>query len=105
LPAFAQALKQCHDPADWKIILESTASMMKAMGRENPLKESDYADITNEVMVSIGDSDKMVSHEETINVYKKLKKGSLTVFSNTPHPIEQIDVLLVSNAIKKFMEE
>jgi len=104
LPVFAQALKQRHAPADWKAVLTNTAGMMREMGKNNPLKESDFSDIEGEVMVSVGDSDKMVSHEETINVYKKFKKGSLTVFPNTPHPIEQIDVLMLSNAIKKFME-
>ena len=55
-------------------------------------------------MISIGDHDKMVTLEETISVFRKLKNSFLTVFPHTPHPIEQVDVSLVSDAIIKFMK-
>lgn len=102
IPAFANALKQRHHPNDWKQVLSSTADMMLAMGKENPLKTTDYNSIGQPVMISIGDRDKMVSLEETAAVYRQLKNGQLLVLPNTPHPLEQVSVERLSSEIKLF---
>jgi pimeloyl-ACP methyl ester carboxylesterase len=102
LPAFAKALEQRHHPNDWKDVMSATAAMMMEMGRENPLKNEDHASITNEVTISIGDRDKMVTLEETIAVYRQLKNAKLLVIPNTPHPLEQVSIPRLSHEIKRF---
>ena len=66
--------------------------MMIDLGNEPELKSSDFELIENEVLVSVGDRDSMVTIDETVDVYKKLKKGSLLVLPDTPHPVEKINI-------------
>ena len=90
LPKFAALLQQRHLPQDWKRILQYTAAMMQEMGQENPLTTEDLEMISCPVLLMIGDSDKMVSIEETLAVYRKLPNAQLTVLPKTQHPIEQV---------------
>lgn len=102
IPSFAKALEQRHQPNDWKKVMSATAQMMLEMGKDNPLKSDDYASITNEAMISIGDRDKMVSLEETIAVYRQLKNARLLVIPDTPHPLEQVSIDRLSSEVKSF---
>lgn len=92
IPAFAKELEARHSPQDWKAVLKKTSEMMIDLGNEPELKSSDFELIENEVLVSVGDRDSMVTIDETVDVYKKLKKGSLLVLPDTPHPVEKINI-------------
>src|SRR5688572_24423855 len=52
LPQFAQSLQERHAPADWKIIMKKTSEMMIGLAKK-PLKESDFNQIRNPVLVCI----------------------------------------------------
>jgi hypothetical protein len=103
LPAFAKTLEECHAPESWKQVLEKTKDMLLGLGQQNVLTLSDYTNIQTPVQVLIGDRDKMVSLEETIAVYKQLTNGQLGVLPATPHPIEQVDMELLTFYIKRFI--
>lgn len=83
-------------------MLEKTREMMINLGKENNLLINDYSLIENEVLVGIGDRDKMVTIEETVDVYLTLKSGKLLVLPNTPHPLEQVSVERLVYEIKNF---
>lgn len=105
IPDFANELSKRHSPADWKKVLHKTAEMMIDMGKENNLtnlKKEDLALIKNEVRISVGDKDKMVSIEESLNAYRSLGNGSFYVIPDTPHPIEKVFVKRLSEEIKIF---
>lgn len=102
VPKFAEELKQRHQGQDWEKVLEKTSEMMKNLGKQNELREEDYAEIKNEVMVGVGDTDKMVTLEETISVYRRLKNGRLIVLPETPHPLEQADTVRLGFEIERF---
>ncbi|MBS1552331.1 MAG: alpha/beta hydrolase [Bacteroidetes bacterium] len=102
LPAFAVELEKRHSPEDWKIVLNKTARMMIELGKNKTLKDEDFSQIENTVLVSVGDRDKMVSIEETVDVYRKLRNGSLYILPDTPHPIEKINVERLVNEVKIF---
>lgn len=104
IPAFAQVLKERHSPADWKTVLQKTADMMQKMGKENPLSGKDFKEITNEVMVSAGDRDTMVSMEETMVVYRFLQNGKLLVIPDTQHPIEKVNTQRLAYEIRQFFK-
>ena len=104
LPAFAQTLAGRHQPGDWKIVLQKTIGMMTAMGNKNPLSLQDYETIEHPVMISIGDKDSMVTLEETTDVCRKLKNARLTVFPDTPHPIEKADPDKLVNEVIGFFK-
>jgi pimeloyl-ACP methyl ester carboxylesterase len=103
-PAYAEELKHRHSPEDWKVVLQKTADMMIELGHNNTLKDEDYRAIEAEVLVSVGDRDKMVSIDETLGVYKQLKNGQMLVMPNTPHPIEKVDPDRLVHSIKEFFK-
>jgi len=102
VPKFAEELSARHGADKWVTVLEKTAGMMTALGTNNLLTAETLAEIQNEVLVGIGDSDKMVTLEETIAAYKALPKAKLLVMPGTPHPIEQVDVARLVSEVERF---
>lgn len=102
VPKFAEELKERHHPQDWEKVLFKTAEMMNNLGKKNELTANDYKEIEHEILIAIGDRDKMVSLEESMVVYKTLKNGSLLVLPHTPHPLEQVDKERLAREIKCF---
>jgi len=101
VPAFARALELRHSPNDWKVVVEKTAAMMMGMGERNPLSLEDYKVIDRAVVIAVGDRDMMVGLEETIAVYKEIKKAELVVLPRMGHAIEELDLQLFSLMIDK----
>jgi pimeloyl-ACP methyl ester carboxylesterase len=104
VPAFAETLKQRHQPNDWKLILDKTKMMLLQMGRQNPLQLNDYAFIHQPVLLLLGDNDKMVSREETEAVQKALPNGSFQLLEQTSHPIEKVNPVVLAEIIREFCE-
>lgn len=102
VPAFAEQLKNRHSPQDWKEVLNKTAEMMLNLGKDPELKESDFERIENEVLISVGDKDNMVSIEETKNASEKIPNAKFLLLENTPHPIEKIPVDMLAGEIREF---
>lgn len=100
VPDFAAALADMHAPNDWKEVLQRTAGMLSAMGRDNPLKHDDYKDITTASLIMLGDRDKMVTFEETITTYKALPNAKMAVLPGTPHPVEKVAPSLITSLIQ-----
>ncbi len=103
LPAFASSLKERHAPNNWKIVLEKTAAMLVEMGKDNPLKSDDYLSIQHAALLMLGDRDKMVTLNETLDVYKTLPHAQLAVLPNTPHPIEMVNTSRLAYELKAFL--
>lgn len=104
LPAFATILAERHTAIGWREMLQKTADMMVSLGSKSVLTTQDYAAIAKPVLVLLGDRDKMVSLEETLAVYKALPNAQLGILPNTPHPIEQVNVLLLSTVVRLFFQ-
>jgi pimeloyl-ACP methyl ester carboxylesterase len=104
LPDFARSLALRHGESTWKKVLERTAAMMLEMGADKPLKDEDFSAIGHDVLLAVGDRDKMVSIEETVESYRKLAKGSLLVLPSTPHPLESVDAAALAAAMGKFFK-
>lgn len=104
IPAFAKTLEERHKPGDWKELLQRTAAMMLAMGKDNPLTPGDYEAINAPALIMLGDKDKMVSLDETLAVYKSLPQAQLALLPGTPHPLEQVDVHLAGYFLRRFFK-
>lgn len=102
LPDFAATLQKRHEPNGWKTILIKTAAMLTAMGKDNPLKAADYTQIRHPVLLMLGDRDKMVSLDETVNIYKLLPKAQLAILPDTAHPIEMVNANRLAAEIRLF---
>ena len=66
------------------------------------LNNEKLAKVKNEVLVSIGDRDKMVSLEETIAAYRAIEGASLLVLPGTKHPIEKVDIHRITSELADF---
>ncbi|MBZ0201827.1 MAG: alpha/beta hydrolase [Ignavibacteria bacterium] len=102
VPKYAEVLMQRHGADKWETVLSKSAEMMRTLGADNTLTAEDYADMENEVLVAVGDSDKMVTIEETVSVYRKLRHGRMLVMPGTPHPLEHVDADKLACEIEEF---
>ena len=50
----------------------------------------------------LGDRDKMITLEETLQVYHHLPNAQFSVLPATPHPIEKANVQLLAYLIRNF---
>jgi esterase/lipase len=105
IPAFVEQLKQRHAPNDWRLLLERTKEMLRQLGENNTLKPEDYKDISTPCLILLGDKDKMITVEETVAVNNALLHSEFKILPKTPHPIEQVDVDMLSSLIKGFLNK
>ena len=103
LPAFADQLAQRHQPTNWEELMQTTADLLVSLGKSNVLSTEDYPSIQVPVLILLGDRDKMVSLEETVNVYKQLPQGRLGILPATPHPIEQVNLQKLVFELRMFL--
>lgn len=103
VPAFANELGQRHAPQNWKIVLQKSAEMLYELGKNNVLKDEHYKDISKPCLLMLGDRDKMVTLDETINVYKQLPNAQFCILPNTQHPIDRTDKNLLAYMINHFL--
>ncbi len=99
VPAFAQYQKNLHTAQSWKSVMKKTAKMMIALGNGNRLKEKDLTRINQHVIIGIGESDNMVSLEESKHAANTLAKGELKILSGCKHPIEKVNLEELSNIL------
>jgi esterase/lipase len=104
LPNFALTLQERHAPRDWKKIMTMTTDMMMSMGNKNVLSKEDFQSIDHEIILSVGDNDKMVSIDETENVSNLLWNSKMIVLKDTKHSIEGVDVEVLSGKIIGFWQ-
>ena len=100
-PDYAASLQRAHS-ADWKQVMQRTAEMMQHLGTQHPLEANAFLQLPHRVRFAVGDKDRMVTLEETIQWYRKLKNAELQVFPHTQHPMERVDVHFLSSSLKEF---
>ena len=103
IPAFATQLQQRHTPQNWKLLLEKTITLLLSLGKNNTLQLEDYTTINTPSLLLLGDRDKMITLDETLAVYKQLPNAQLGMLPNTAHPIEKINIELLSFFIRQFI--
>ncbi len=104
IPHYADFLKQLHQPLDWKMVMNQTAKMMTSLGEKPSLKDDDLKSITTKTTICVGSKDQMISIEESEKAANLLMNGELHVFENFEHPIEKVDVGVLSELISsKFI--
>jgi pimeloyl-ACP methyl ester carboxylesterase len=102
VPKFAQALEARHFGNEWKEHLARTAAMMLALGDAPALKDEDFPEIKVPLRLGVGDSDTMVTLEETISAFRKIPGAQLFVMPATQHPVEKIDAVRIVEAIRAY---
>lgn len=102
VPAFAKTLEGIHG-SNWEVLCQKIADMLVDMGNTPPLTDDSYKSITVPVQISIGDRDRMVSLEESIDAFRKIKSARLLVMPDTRHPYDQVDVNRLAYKITSFL--
>ncbi len=105
VPKFAEQLRQRHAPANWRTVAERTAEMMVNLGSRNELSMADLAGVPNQVMIGIGDSDRMVSLEESIAAFRALPNGRFIALPATQHPLERVSPERLAREICEFLPD
>ena len=100
VPAFAQSLAKQHHPHDWRLVMTQTADMMLALGNKPPLTADVLATIKVPVKIMRGTEDKMVSEAESQQAAALLPEGSYKSLEGQPHPLEQLDLEMLSREIR-----
>lgn len=101
VPAFAQALAQRHGEHEWKSVMSKTALLMRDLAHTH-LTEQDFIKIEHPVLLTRGDKDNMVTHDETDYVHRLLKASEFKTYPDVPHPIEQVPLQLLKAEIERF---
>jgi pimeloyl-ACP methyl ester carboxylesterase len=102
VPKYALSLEQMHGK-NWEQLMTKTAQMMLILGRNPEVNDSDLEQISQPILLSVGDKDAMVTLEETIHAHRKIQNSQLLVLPNTLHPIERVDVVELARQIKRFV--
>ena len=90
-PLLADALARIHSPNEWKEVLHRTTEMFLQMGNGPALSAENFRAINNAVLMLLGEEDRMVTTEETMEACALLPQAEMIVLAGTPHPIEQAD--------------
>lgn len=99
VPRFAEKLNAEHQPADWKSVMHRTADIMLGLGNGNGLSNRDLSKINHKVCIGIGNLDKMVTITESQSAADTLPNGSIQILEGVEHPIERVDLQLISQYI------
>ncbi|WNI38841.1 alpha/beta hydrolase [Chryseobacterium sp. SG20098] len=100
IPQYAQLLESQHG-TKWKQLLPAIADLMVDLGKNPPL-ENNFATITTPTQIMVGDTDNMVTIEESMRVYRSLPNAKLAVLPDTKHPMDKVRPDLLLNLIKDF---
>lgn len=101
IPHFAKMLDERHH--NWREVVRKTSEMMSKLGRSEAIGMEAFSLINHNVLLCIGEKDKMVSIEESKKVADKLPNGQLRILKNTPHPLEKLKVDLLAEIIADFI--
>ncbi len=101
IPAFANELKQRHAPNDWKKVVTQTAMLIKQLGN-NHLTNSDFEKINTGILLTIGDSDNMVTSAEAQSASLLMQNAQFKVLPQTFHSFEKVDAHMLAEEVQLF---
>lgn len=102
-PGFAEQLRQRHAPADWTAVVTATARLIAAAGAARFLQAEDFADLRAPVHLLMGDADQAAGPEALAALAARLPQGRFEVLPHTPHPLERVDLAMLSGRIRSLI--
>lgn len=98
VPAFAESLQLAHGQR-WRDLLTETRAMMLGLGDNPMLDPTVLSEVKITVEVLVGDLDRMVSQTESQELASALPNAQFGVLSGVKHPIEQVPVSILVEAL------
>lgn len=102
IPAYTTKLENLHGP-QWKELIWQTAGMMMELGESPLLNIELLSSLEERVLIMRGSEDQMVNDVESKWAVANLPKGNFKSLQGQVHPIEKVDILLLSEAIVNFL--
>jgi pimeloyl-ACP methyl ester carboxylesterase len=102
VPKFAVYLAQLHGNDTWKTQMLRTAQLMLDLGN-NDLLQNRFAQVSNKCYIMLGDSDDMVTKEETENAVSSIPDATFHLLDNTAHPIARVSVDTLALKIRSLL--
>ncbi|GAB2864668.1 alpha/beta fold hydrolase [Hymenobacter ruber] len=102
VPAFAEALRQRHAPADWAAVLRATAALMTAAGASPPLSTEALAALPVPLQLLVGDADHTAGSPTGRALAARLPRARFELLPDTGHPLEQANPELLAACIRNF---
>jgi pimeloyl-ACP methyl ester carboxylesterase len=103
VPAFAALLEQRHG-VHWPDVLQRTAAMLLSLGNAPALTAEVLNRVKAPVLLLRGDSDVMVSDEETVWAATHIPNAKMKSLAGQPHPFEKTDMMVLSKEIEEFLK-
>lgn len=103
VPAFAAELQDRHGEHEWHSVLQKTANLMHDLAKQH-LTDEDFAQITAQVLLTLGDQDNMVTKDETFHVESMIPGAKTLELKDTPHPIDKVSTDLLTSEIRKYFK-
>lgn len=105
VPDFAAYLQKLHGLENWRNVVLKTANFMKELGDNPTLTASELKNISNHVLICLGEFDKMSTAEESKMVADWLPNGTFKLIANFKHPLESVSVDELAEIITKFLKK
>jgi len=103
VPKFAHQLAEIHSDDNWKIVMQRTADMMYGLGNGKKIQLHQLEKVKQDVLITVGGKDVMVTIEESESVAEVLVNGELLVIDEFQHPIEKVDKQKLASIIYNFI--
>lgn len=103
IPKFVDQLIKSHSKNNWKDIVNQTSKMLEQLGNKPPLTSDVLSSLQINVLLGVGDQDKMVSIDETLATFKLIPNASMYVLPGCNHPFEQVDTDILKYHLLKFI--
>ena len=104
VPRFAKALAERHPALGWTAVLQHTRELLLGLGDAPVVTPDLLARLQQPIRLGLGDRDRMVSLNETLDAYRHLPQGQLEVYPGTPHPLERVAVRRLTQAMMAFFD-
>ncbi|MBK9190117.1 MAG: hypothetical protein IPM77_00730 [Crocinitomicaceae bacterium] len=82
--------------------MNKTAELMLRLGNSEATPDQLYKNIKTPCLIGVGDSDQMVTQEETKRIVSLIDHAEFYLLENTVHPIDRIDLNKVVKWILKI---
>lgn len=103
VPAFAAELQDRHGEHEWHSVLQKTANLMHDLAKHH-LTDEDFAQISAQVLLTLGDQDNMVTKDETFHVESMIPGAKTLELKDTPHQIDKVSIDLLTSEIRKYFK-
>lgn len=101
VPKLAELLQSLHGD-HWKKLCLDTQNLMRSLGKNPLLTEPMLKQLKTTVRIGVGDSDSMVTLDETIYTQRLIANSTLSIWPQTPHSIEQISPERLTFELQQF---